>query len=153
MEYTGVADVVLITDVSGSMGWRFDADWVAGTPRQCDDPNLQDPSTERLSVAKCLDKDFVHEILNISGNEMGLVSYYSVTDSVDPLTTDELSLNNSIDAYSAGGGTCICCGINSAKDELIKNLKVTQIINSGSNWNYTNNSIRSIILGTTYLMI
>ena len=140
VEYTGVADVIVITDVSGSMDWRFDTD-TSGIARSCSDPNLSDPSTKRISVAKCLDKQFAIDILNISGNQLGLVSYRASTDDIEPLTTDLTTINNAVDSYYASGGTCICCGINSAKNELSNDLQRTVLIASGAEWNYTNKSL------------
>ncbi|MBN2112078.1 VWA domain-containing protein, partial [Candidatus Woesearchaeota archaeon] len=109
-------DSVLITDVSGSMRWRMDQDNVNGAQRECDNPNLNDNSTERLSIAKCAGKDFVDTILNNEGPLVGLVSYEDSTDSTLWLTDNKTELNNEIESYSASGSTCICCGINDAVD-------------------------------------
>ncbi len=116
----GEADVVLITDLSGSMGWELTAE-VAGTQRDCNDSNLYDDDTERLSLAKCLDKTFISTILNNSGNRVALSGFYG--DSGPPnkgrvyeetLTDDAAYLQGKVNAYSAQGGTCICCAINDA---------------------------------------
>ncbi len=141
--YEGNADVALVTDVSGSMGWRMDSS-SSGTARNCDDPNYNLSTTQRLSVGKCLDKEFSANIINISGNRVGLVSYESSTDTSDTEypTTDIVLLNNTIGTavpstgYSPGGGTCVCCGINSARDILIENITKTNLINSGQSWLY-----------------
>ena len=112
----GNADVVLITDLSGSMNWRMNSS-DTGIERSCDDPLLYDPSTKRISVAKCLDKDFVRIIMNLSGNRMGLVGFNSNAYKYTPtLNYTKEQLISEIDSYpdSPSGGTCICCAINKA---------------------------------------
>jgi hypothetical protein len=150
--YTGNADVIIITDVSGSMDWNFTHDYSASTKRNCDNPLINDPTTQRLSVAKCLDKNFASGIINVTGNEVGLVSYESSTDSTSALTINLTRINNAIGlgvglpaGYVAGGGTCICCGINSAYDLLSAGVGRTTIIARNSNWNYTNESLNGDI--------
>ncbi len=116
------ADVVLITDLSGSMKWRFDSD-DTGTVRNCSDPLLYDNSTRRISVAKCLDKQFVDVIMNESnpGNRMWLVDF---NDDANSYYSDNKSdLENHIDNYpdDPSGGTCICCAVNEAYNILNAN--------------------------------
>jgi len=73
---------------------------------------------QKIALAKDAGKKFVDTILNEStpGNRVGLVSYGTTNASYLNLTTDELLLNNTIDAYTAPSTwtTCICCGINKA---------------------------------------
>lgn len=146
VSYTGVADVVLVTDESGSMDWRMDADSVNGVERTCEDPNLYNSNTQRMSIAKCLDKQFAYDIVNISGNLLGLVSYATSTDlgQLVSLTTDLTLINNTVNAYNPNGNTCICCGINSARDEIIKSYSSTTLISAGSSWKYNNSFYRSL---------
>ncbi|MBI5159304.1 VWA domain-containing protein [Candidatus Micrarchaeota archaeon] len=113
----GEADVVLITDLSGSMTRRIDS-WSSGVARNCDSPLLYDASTQRVSLAKCLDEDFVDIILNTSGNRVALVAFDSSVHSFTSLTNDSTYLKNEIDSYTTWGGTCICCAINKAYDIL-----------------------------------
>ena len=138
----GNADVILITDLSGSMRWRLDSD-NDGVDRDCCNGNpcssekelitwmenesniIYDASTSRISLAKCLDKYFVYNILNLTGNRVGLVGFYG-----DPfypykgrttahdLSMDKNSLYTEIDNYFPRGGTCICCAINRAYNIL-----------------------------------
>ncbi|MBD3203092.1 hypothetical protein GF327_02260 [Candidatus Woesearchaeota archaeon] len=144
--YEGNADVALITDISGSMDRRMDNS-NTGTKRNCDDANLGELSTSRLSVAKCLDKDFAENIINITGNEVGLISYEAVThDSETVAPTTNISklyqtIGNSSpeSGYEADGNTCICCGINSARDILTDSIIRTEVISNGSLWKYNNN--------------
>ncbi len=136
--YSGSSDVMLATDVSGSMGWRMDADNVNGVVRSCTSASINNSDTQRLSVAKCLDQQFVSDILNVSGNRIGLVSYATSTDvpATKVLSTNLTLLNSSIAAYNATTNTCICCGINSAVAELSRNVTRTVIVASGTSWNY-----------------
>ncbi len=116
----GEADIVLITDLSGSMEYRMDSD-ITGTARDCEDPNLYDESTKRISIAKCLDKLFVESILNNTNHRVALSAFYG--DETHPykgrvyeesLTTNATYLLEKIDEYVPRGGTCLCCAINDA---------------------------------------
>ncbi len=109
----GNADVILITDVSGSMDWRMDSD-NSGTARNCNDPLLYDNSSKRISVAKCVDQNFVQNIFAGVGNRIALISFSAGISNYTDFTNDSVYLNNTINAYSAGGGTCIACAINKA---------------------------------------
>jgi Mg-chelatase subunit ChlD len=115
--FTGVQqefDVVLITDISGSMDWRLDSD-TSGTARNCDSASLTASSTKRISLAKCLDKDFAQTILNSSTlSRVGLVSFSNDADSYIDLTRNFTLLNNTISGYSPSGATCVSCAINRA---------------------------------------
>ncbi len=107
----GNADVVLITDVSGSMA-------------QCVENNSDCPSgQQRIDLAKQLDKEFVDIILNTTGNRVSLVSFNSDISNYTSLTNDTNYLNSTINEYTANGGTCICCAEN----------KAYEILNSESN--------------------
>jgi len=72
----------------------------------------------RLEIAQDANKLAVNIMLNVSGNRAGLTTFYSSIRDFLGLTSDENLLDNTIDGYYANGGTCICCGINRAKDEL-----------------------------------
>ncbi|RLB78129.1 MAG: hypothetical protein DRH24_14980 [Deltaproteobacteria bacterium] len=117
----GNADVILITDLSGSMRWRIGySDSTNGVRRNCDDPQLYDDDTRRISLAKCLDKDFVDIILNTTGNKVGLVGFTTSANTYHDLSDNKTSLINHINSYSdwPSGGTCVCCAINRAYDLL-----------------------------------
>lgn len=116
----GNADVVVITDLSGSMNSRMDSE-DTGVTRNCTDPHLYDSDTKRISLAKCLDKLVVDEILEIPGNRVALAAFYG--DETPPNkgriyqelpSSNGTYLKSKIDAYVPQGGTCICCGINDA---------------------------------------
>ena len=125
----GNGDVFSVTDVSGSMsscgtGWYGVSDcdnvpetgdcfcWFFGC-WQCDHIKIKD--------AQVANKLFVDAVLNVSGNRVGLVSYSTDVRNMHPLSTDNTSLKNEIDLYTAGGQTCICCGVNNASKELNSN--------------------------------
>lgn len=114
---TGYADVVLITDVSGSMAWQMGSDSY-GTSRECDNAQLYDSDTQRISVAKCIDADFVEAIMEGVGNQVALVSFSSSVMNYTSFTDDVEYLESVISGYSANGGTCIACAINKAYDLL-----------------------------------
>lgn len=137
--YKGNARVSLITDVSTSMDWEMGSN-AGGEERDCDDDEINDSDTQRLSVAKCLDKEFVDEILQYSGNLMGLVSYESVLDSSMALTTNQAALEGEIDDYEPTGSTCICCGLEESENILTDGLKRTEYIAKGAgSWRYETN--------------
>ncbi|MCU0642186.1 MAG: VWA domain-containing protein [archaeon] len=116
----GNADVVILTDLSDSMNERFDGN-ATGITRNCSDPQIYDSDTKKISVAKCLDKTVIDTILEVPGNRVGMVGFYG--DSGTPwkgrvyyktLTSNASQLYSEADTYVPRGGTCICCGINSA---------------------------------------
>ena len=130
----GNGDAVLITDLSGSMAWRFDSQNL-GITRTCSDPNLGLPSTSRISVAKCINEDFVASMLNgTDGNKIGLSAYSTDIKSSRNLTDNMTVLDLDIGSYSATGSTCIACGIKKAID-ILSSAKF--LLNSSSVWNYT----------------
>jgi hypothetical protein len=136
---TGNADVILITDISGSMSWRIDSDSTSGANASCtdcSDPCMNLSTVLRINKAKCLDKEFVDTILNLSGNRIGLAAFTSSADAYfEELTTDADYLKGRIDAYSAGGGTCVCCAINRAY-QLANQSHNYSLINRSSSWQY-----------------
>ncbi|MBN1793144.1 hypothetical protein JW826_05665 [Candidatus Woesearchaeota archaeon] len=147
----GNSEVMLITDVSGSMDWKMiGADYDSGTRRNCDNADLNDSDTQRLSVAKCLDKQFAEDVLNISGNTIGLVSYATstVTGSTVSPTTNLTLIYSTVGTadpqvgYTPTTSTCICCGINSGRDQLVAGASRTTLIATGSSWLYETNSFQ-----------
>ncbi len=98
----GVADVILVTDVSGSMIYRINQTNITGDfpEKSCDDPSLYQNSTRRINLARCLAKDFVNKILNISGNKVGLAAFNESIVSFSPLSSDSGVLAAQINAYN-----------------------------------------------------
>ncbi len=95
------ADVVIVIDRSGSM---------SGAP---------------LAAAKTAAKYFV-DLLNMAsdGDHSAEASFASSASLEQGLTDDATAVKNAIDSLSAGGGTCIGCGIDVAQAELDANGRV-----------------------------
>ncbi|MFH1447836.1 MAG: VWA domain-containing protein [Candidatus Micrarchaeota archaeon] len=127
----GNADVVLITDVSGSMNWRVGySDTTAGQTwgNDCSNTNMYtSPETQRLALARCLDKQFIDIVMNGSGNQIALVSFSNQVQNWTDLTNNEAYLNSTVDTYSAVGGTCICCAINKAREILAAQSSIDRL--------------------------
>lgn len=122
------ADVVLVTDTSGSMNWRLSSSYT-GTQRNCSSPDLYSDSTARISLAKCLAQDFVKTILSGENNRVGLVAYYGdpsdlgktnvkTIRSFSNLSQNTTALLNQINAYTASGATGICGAMRQARKIL-----------------------------------
>jgi hypothetical protein len=116
----GNADVVVITDLSGSMISRLNSD-ADGINRICNDSHLYDSDTSKISLAKCLDKMVVDTILEVPGNRVALAAFYGDESSPNKgriynasFSSNSSSLKSKIEVYNPQGGTCICCGINTA---------------------------------------
>jgi hypothetical protein len=123
----GFGDIVVTTDVSGSMDWRFDSSSNGIYISDCSDPSLYATSTSRISVARCVDKIFVDDVLlNNTLNRIGLVTYSDNTQRKFNLTNNQDALNTEINTYSASGSTCISCGISDAYN-LLLNLSAPQL--------------------------
>ncbi len=89
--------------------------WTAGSYST---PTATICNRTKLQIAQSADKLAASIILNVSGDRVGLDSFNDqVTNAMD-LTTDQAALGTQIDGYTANGGTCICCGINRAKNML-----------------------------------
>ena len=148
----GNADVILITDVSGSMDWRMDSD-TAGTVRTCNEPNLMASSTQRLSLAKCLDINFTKTVLSGIGNRIGLVSFSTDADGARyvNLTSNQTLLNTTILAYQPISGTCVACAINRAylmlKEQSSPNRKKFIIVMTDGVANYRSTETCTNIYG------
>jgi len=119
---TSGADIVLITDLSDSMNYSMITE-VNGIGRNCTDPQLYNSTTQRISVAKCLDKQFIDAVLANPANKIALAGFYGDSGSPnkgivtsEDLTNDANSLKQKINAYSPQGGTPICAPLNRARE-------------------------------------
>jgi hypothetical protein len=131
----GIADAVLITDVSGSMG-TCDV-----STSSCLHPDCSGNSgcqNERLDVAKDVDKDFIEDILKIEGDRAGLVAYSASPNirSEHNLTENKNLLSDQISNYQANGCTCISCGVNESVKILSNPTVDKEFIDSGKSWLY-----------------
>ncbi|MBS3164608.1 hypothetical protein J4439_04205, partial [Candidatus Woesearchaeota archaeon] len=130
----GTVHAALVTDVSGSMDWEMGSG-STGVRRNCTDANLGNSDTQRLSVAKCVDQEFVQLIFanGSMDSAIGLVSYDTATDNTLNLTNNVSLLNASIAAYTDLSSTCISCGVYNATVMLRKSF--TQLNNA--TWRYS----------------
>lgn len=76
-------------------------------------------SATKLDIAKNASRDFVDEILSEStAHKIGLVDFATNANSYMDLTSEDAVLKSEIDSYGAGGGTCVCCALNRAREML-----------------------------------
>lgn len=92
-----------------------------GSSAECD----QGTHNNALTPSQDANKQLISNLFAQGDNKVGLIAYNGVTrithsnSLVD--STQESVLITKIDSWTLAGGTCICCGINSARDELIAN--------------------------------
>ena len=108
--------------------------------------NCNGLNSTKLDEAKIANTNFIQQVLNISGNRVGLVGFgnvvYNTTAypySLAP-TSDFGALNLTINSWTAPGATCICCGVNKAIDYLSasSNSKAIIVMSDGvANYNCT----------------
>lgn len=104
---SGGVDAVLITDLSGSMAWQIGSPSEDnGVARGCNDSDLYDSDTMKVSLAKCVDKTFIdclfNDSVNVSNNRLGLVGFTTNADNSNynhDLSSDKDSLISRIDSY------------------------------------------------------
>lgn len=102
-------DVISAIDLSGSMN---------------ENVHLGNGSSAKLiDLVTNANKAFIDVILNYSQTRVGIVGYQkdASEENFHPLSNDSESLNDAVDSWSTGSGTCICCGINRAAQELAEN--------------------------------
>ncbi len=127
------ADVVLITDYSGSMKKSI-ADWSqgqSGNIANCNTSVYPNPDIRRTHLARCLDKEVVavlfNQSLGIYGNRLWPVHY--VNDQVQWYDNpqDSVALTGYYNTYTSqfpqqgSGKTCISCALSKAYDIFAKN--------------------------------
>jgi len=123
------ADVYSVTDLSGSMkACQGDDFWCCiATGDNCNSaPTCQSCGgtyENKIGKAKDANREFVNNILNVTGNRVGLVGYKGSfsTNYYHFLSNNNNSLIAEVDSWSASGSTCICCGINKAVTDLVVN--------------------------------
>jgi hypothetical protein len=118
---TGDADVVIITDFSGSMK-KAVGDWSQGNLGSNCANAYTDSTVRRTLLAQCVDGTLVDQVMNYSGNRVWPVFIYS--DSVrwynNPTNKD--AIKGYIDSYPNGNGqTCYACALNLA-NEILQNF-------------------------------
>jgi len=122
-------DVFSVTDISGSM----QADCSGSSPIWCcwfNDCTIEAECTacggvleNKIQDAKDANNLFVDMILNATDNRVGLAAYSNsvLSSNYHPLSNDTASLKSEVSTWSAGGGTCICCGVNAAVNGIVAN--------------------------------
>ncbi len=133
----GKADIVLITDRTGSMD-SCDVDI------DCSVPDICDPwgtcHEYRYKVVEDSNKAFLDIILNTTGNRVGLVGYGKRSGPVcsfRDLTDENESLRTRVEDYSEEwcGWTCVSCGVESAtkvimEDQMLFGTNRTSEVNT-----------------------
>jgi hypothetical protein len=93
---------------------------------------------ERIAVAREADILFVNTLSENDKNRVGLVGYDDDERNYDSLTYENNSLISRIEStsYDPNGGTCICCGINRARNLLPSNGSRYIVVMSDGDANY-----------------
>jgi len=122
-------DVISSTDISGSMasdcsGERIICCWgkdCNNNEANCN--NCGGTFTDKIQDAKDANYLFIDMILNNTNNRVGLNAYSTsvLSSNKHELSNNNISLKSEVASWNEGGSTCICCGINSAVDELLAN--------------------------------
>jgi hypothetical protein len=129
------SDVISVTDLSGSMiidggctgGWGTAICCAINFPQCLSTQNVCENTCggtyfpNRFDLAIQANHDFVDAVLSVSGNRVGLIGYGTTTSESQSLTNISSDLHEELDRWEIGEQTCICCGINSAKTEIILN--------------------------------
>ncbi|MBI2452019.1 VWA domain-containing protein [Candidatus Pacearchaeota archaeon] len=126
----GNADVILITDYSGSMKKAINDDLSQGNAN-FDCANLEaNPNAQKARLAECLDFLFVDIIMNNNNNRIWPVYLHS--DAVGAYTgnaSDPVAVKNYIDNNPPGNPkdkTCLACVLNKGYDILKSNTNSSQ---------------------------
>ena len=122
-------NVYSVTDISGSMTIQECADT---NPFYCcwfNDCNIANTCIntchgtyyKRMDLAQRANKAFIENLFKVSGNEVGLVTYATVSNDTGyhELSNNSVSLINTIDSWASYGRTCICCGVLNAIDKMV----------------------------------
>jgi hypothetical protein len=146
----GIGDSILVTDLSGSMeecssgGSNVDYGWTTwqengityGGWRWEPDGTCDGGVSRNIELAQEANNIFINIVLNITGNQIGLVDYSGsgtvlnfstynwftkwpdhITGTHD-ITDDGASLSTHVNSTESWWGTCICCGINRAVEMM-----------------------------------
>ena len=99
------SDIIIVDDISGSMN------------DDCGSDGYADPGEHpcKINDKKSADIEFINLVLGDGmSNKIGLVAYNTMVKDSVPLTDDNESLIEHVNAYKVSGRTCISCGINEA---------------------------------------
>src|SRR3989339_590364 len=122
-------NVYSVTDISGSMTIKECADtrpFYCCLFNECDIANTcintcHGTYYQRMDLAQRANKAFIENLFKVSGNEVGLVTYATVSNDTGyhELSNNSVSLINTIDSWASYGRTCICCGVLNAIDKMV----------------------------------
>lgn len=115
-------DVAILTDVSGSMNFRFDNGDEGVSGRACNSSELFQNSTQRLNVAKCALHNLTNTLLQDVNNTVAMIEFSGGSNTNTEFTNNLSQIQSVINGYSPGGSTCISCAILKA-NELFKDLE------------------------------
>jgi hypothetical protein len=116
----GDADVIMITDLSGSMKKAVNS-WDLGNSAPTCSNFGSNPNTRRTRAAVCLDMDLIDVVMNYTGNRLWPVYMRDNTVTYYDNPTDVLGIKNSVYSYYNDQGkdkTCLACAINQGYDIL-----------------------------------
>lgn len=117
---SGDADVVVITDFSGSMKKAVGAWDDQGTGKSDCEELYTYPDARKTHLARCLDNDLVNTVMNFSGNRVWPVFYHNNNVEWYNNPNDKEAIEGYISTFGpqGKGETCISCAINQAYDIL-----------------------------------
>jgi hypothetical protein len=116
---SGDADVVVITDFSGSMK-KAVADWDQGNLGSDCASAYADNDVRRTLLAQCVDNNLVDTVMNYSGNHVWPVFIYNDKAVWYNNPSNKAAIEGYINSYANGKGqTCYACALNLAHDILM----------------------------------
>ncbi len=152
------ADVVLVTDTSGSMEWCTNqteqecfsncagcsncssgGGWCGS--QGCIHSTCAAGDVKKVNASREAALSFIETILNNTGPRVGLVEFATGIKSNVTLTNVSGALRSSVLNYTAVGGTCICCGINAAAALLAADSQDILIVRQAYNWRYNDSNM------------
>ena len=111
---SGDADVVIITDFTGSMK-KAVVDWDQGNLGSDCTSAYSDNDVRRTLLAQCVDKEMVDVVMNYTGNRVWPVFMHDNQIKWYNNPTDKNAIKGYIDSYGNGKDkTCLACAINQA---------------------------------------
>jgi hypothetical protein len=125
---SGNADVILVTDFSGSMKKAINNDADQGSASINCDSLEEYPNARKTELAKCLDKIFVGNIFNNSMNRLWPVYFWGNVVSYYDNPTNPVAIKVDIDSHTQQGKdqTCLSCAINKGYDILKDNENASE---------------------------
>ncbi|MDD9952775.1 MAG: VWA domain-containing protein [Candidatus Woesearchaeota archaeon] len=161
------SDTVMVTDTSGSMEWCslqssvdcYDScgcgpcssgggtcgSQFCGIYSTCASGDV-----ERLVGAQNATNSFIDFMLNNTGPLIGLAEFGSSTKSSQALSDNATLLQTLVNGYTHNGGTCICCGVNTAIALLTTSSSGFNLVTrSTSGWKYNTDDLGSPPAGWT----